>query len=98
IAFRHALTQRAVADQLLAREKRALHRRIASLLLERGAVDATSYPALSHHLFGAGEWERAAGYAILAGDQAQAVYAPQAAIEQYSRAIECFARLGKPSG
>lgn len=91
-AFRHALTRQAVEADLLARERRALHRAIAESL-ERNA--ARPPPAdLAEHYFAAGEWPRAQTYAREAGVQARALYAPRAAVAHFTRAITAARQLG----
>ena len=96
-AFRHALTRQAVYSDLLARERRALHRLIAETL-ERIYKDTLHvHPGdLAHHFYAAGEWEKVLEYARRAGEQAQALYAPHAAIEQYTHALEAARRLEQP--
>ena len=93
-AFRHALTREAVYAQLLARERRAAHRKILETLerVYENALEARAAD-LAYHAFEAGEWGRAAEYAQRAGAQARGLFAPRAAIEQYTRAVEAFARL-----
>jgi DNA-binding CsgD family transcriptional regulator len=96
-AFRHALTRQAVYSDLLARERRALHRLIAETL-ERIFVDTLDAHLgdLAHHFYAAGEWEKVLEYARRAGEKAQALYAPHAAIEQYTHALEAARRLEQP--
>jgi len=88
-AFRHALTRQAVYAELLVRERKALHRTIAE------TIEHLYAPALEAHLldlaihFSEAEvWEKALEYGRRAGEQAQALYAPQAAIEQFTRALQ----------
>ena len=94
-AFRHALTRHAVYTGLLARERRALHRRIAAAI-EAIAPDAreTHLEELAYHYHEAGEWAGALSCARLAGERAYRLYAPRAAVEQLTRAIDAAARLG----
>src|SRR6266704_791445 len=93
-AFRHALTRQAVYTQLLARERKALHRAIAETferlydsMLEAHLAD------LASHFFLAGVWEKALLYGQRAGEQAQALYAPQAASEHFTRALDAARQL-----
>ncbi|MGH2614313.1 MAG: helix-turn-helix transcriptional regulator [Thermomicrobiales bacterium] len=92
--FRHALTQQAISASLLARERRALHARMAQAI-ERGAIGGIEAPIeeLAYHSFEAGDWERAHVLARKAGDRAQALYAPQAAAAHYTRALEAATQL-----
>jgi DNA-binding CsgD family transcriptional regulator len=88
-AFRHALTREAIYTDLLARERAALHRAVAEAA-ER--VHAASLEAclddLAYHYFEGGVRDRALSFARQAGERAQGLYAPRAAVEQYSRALE----------
>ena len=96
-AFRHALTREAVYAELLARERRALHGRIARTIeQQRAAVLDTYLPDLCYHYAEAGDWEHALEYGCRAGEHAQALYAPHAAVEHFSRAIHAAGCLGRP--
>jgi DNA-binding CsgD family transcriptional regulator/tetratricopeptide (TPR) repeat protein len=94
-AFRHALIRQAVYAGLLARERRALHARVAHTIehLPAGSP-AAGIEELAYHHFEAEHWERAEALARVAGDRARAVYAPQAAAEHFTRALAAAARLG----
>jgi DNA-binding NarL/FixJ family response regulator len=96
-AFRHALTREAIATELLARERQALHRRVAKAL-ERGEPDSVDarLEDLAYHCFEAGEWTKALAYAQAAGERAQALAAPRAAVEQFTRALSAAAALEQP--
>ena len=88
-AFRHALTQQAIYAQLLARERQRLHRQIAEAIERLSAPNSDAHIAdLAYHFYKAGSWAKALEYAQQAGAKAQSLNAPQAAIEQFSRAIE----------
>ncbi len=108
--FRHALTQQAIYSQLLARERRALHRRIAESLEEmHGPTNNVRLAELSYHTYEAGMWEKALDYSRQAGEKAQhQLYTPRAALEHYNRAFEasaaspcscsaCFVSRARPS-
>jgi DNA-binding CsgD family transcriptional regulator len=92
-AFRHALTRQAIYAQLLARERKALHRTMAETMesLYAGALEA-HLADLAYHFSEASLWEKALSYAQQAGETAQRLYAPRAAIEQarhdYEQALE----------
>lgn len=92
--FRHALTRQAVYSDLLARERRALHRLLADTLehLYPDALD-THVADLAYHSYAAKEWRKVLLYAQRAGETAQAFYAPHAAIEQYTHALEAAEHL-----
>ncbi len=88
-AFRHALTRQSVLVALLTRELRAWHARVAAAMeREENRSDDTAVAALARHYFEAGDWQQALAYAQRAGEQAQAVYAPRAAVEHFGRALE----------
>ncbi len=93
-AFRHALTREALYGQLLARERQTLHGQIAHALehIHAGALEA-HLEALAYHFFEAAMWTKALEYAQRAGEKAQALYAPHAAIEQFTRALTAASRL-----
>ncbi len=93
-AFRHALTRQVVYAQLLVRERQTLHRRIAETMehLYAGALEA-HLADLAYHFYEAGLWEKALEYAEQAGERAQRLYAPRAAIEQYTRALNAAHQL-----
>ncbi|HLZ71591.1 MAG TPA: AAA family ATPase [Dehalococcoidia bacterium] len=94
-AFRHALTQQAVAAELLVRERRALHGRVAAALLQHApAAGEERLADLAYHCTLAERWAEALEYGRRAGERAQALHAPRAAVEQFSRAIEAARRLG----
>jgi DNA-binding NarL/FixJ family response regulator len=86
--FRHALIQQAVYASLLGRERRMLHQLIgeASEHVYAEALDAQAGD-LAYHFYEAGEWAQALAYAQRAGEQARALYAPRAAVQQFTRAL-----------
>jgi DNA-binding CsgD family transcriptional regulator len=96
-AFRHALTRQAIYADLLARERQVLHRQVADAL-ERKYADALDrhLETLAYHVYEAGDWAKALVYAEKAGDRAQALYAPRAAVEQFTRALEAARALSIP--
>jgi predicted ATPase len=67
-AFRHALTRQAIYAQLLARERKALHRTIAGMMehLYVSSIDA-HLADLAAHFSEAGAWEQALVYGQRAG-------------------------------
>lgn len=94
VAFRHELTRRAVYQRLIGHERRQLHRRVAeSLAAADHALDAVG--DLARHAALAGEWEQALVWAQRAGQRAEALYAPSAAVEQYERAVDAAGRIGR---
>jgi DNA-binding CsgD family transcriptional regulator len=93
-AFRHALTRQAVESDLLARERRALHRSIATAMEQLYSERLDTHLAdLAEHCWAAELWDKTVEYARQAGEAAQALYAPRAALVQYTRAIEAAKRV-----
>jgi DNA-binding CsgD family transcriptional regulator len=93
-AFRHALTRQAIYTQLLVRERKALHRTLAETMESLYAVALEAHVAdLAYHFSEAGLWEKALSYAQQAGETAQRLYTPRAAIEQYTRALDAASHL-----
>jgi predicted ATPase len=93
-AFRHALTREAIYAQLLGRERRALHRAVAAAIARLDAPDPARYvEMLAYHAHEAGNWAEALVYAQRAGERAQTSYAPRAAVEQFTRALEAAAQM-----
>jgi len=97
-AFRHALTRQAIYADLLVRERKALHRTIADTMerLFSSTLD-THLADLAAHFYEAGAWEKALEYGQRAGEQAQALYAPQAAIEHFTNALEAARNTEQPA-
>jgi DNA-binding CsgD family transcriptional regulator/tetratricopeptide (TPR) repeat protein len=88
-AFRHALTRQAVYEQVLGRERRSVHRRIAETIEQQPAnAPEPSLEDLAYHFSEAGDWPKALEYATRAGERADALCAPAGAVEHYARAIE----------
>ncbi|HXX78421.1 MAG TPA: AAA family ATPase, partial [Ktedonobacteraceae bacterium] len=93
-AFRHALTRQAVYAELLARERKALHLTIAETIESLYASTLDTFVAdLSYHFYEAGVWEKALKYARIAGEKAQSLFAPRAAIEHYTHALSALYNL-----
>lgn len=95
-AFRHALTREALYNQLLGRERQTRHGQLAQAIeqIYAGALD-TQLEALAYHFFEAANWPKALTYARRAGVKAHKLFAPQAAIDQFSRALAAADRLGQ---
>ena len=94
--FRHALTRQAITSGLLARERRTLHGTIARTLERLHAVALDAYLAdLAYHFAEAEQWSKTREYATRAAEQAQALSAPRAALEQWTRVIHAAQQLGQ---
>jgi ATP/maltotriose-dependent transcriptional regulator MalT len=90
-AFRHALLQEAVYDDLLPGERTRLHSAFARTLEASGATgDASRVAELAYHWYAAHDLPRALESAVAAGDAAEAAYAFPEALAQYERAIELW--------
>jgi class 3 adenylate cyclase/tetratricopeptide (TPR) repeat protein len=87
--FDHALTQQALWAQLSGRRRRNLHRAAAAALAQLSPRDQEARAAeLAWHFEAGGEPERAVPFAVVAGDQAAAVFAHAQAETQYRRALQ----------
>ena len=88
-AFRHALTREALYAQLLARERKALHRTVVETMERLSGSSLDAHVAdLAYHSAEAGTWAKALEYGQRAGELAQRLYAPRAAVEQFTRALQ----------
>ncbi len=90
-AFRHALTREAIYSQLLARERRSLHRILAEALASLSpspSLREAYLTDLARHSYEAGAWAQALEYETRAGEKALALYAPRAAVEHLNHAVD----------
>jgi len=95
-AFRHALTQQTISGGLLTRERRALHGIIARTLEHLHEAGLDAYLAdLAYHFAEAELWRDALEYAKRAAEQAQALSAPRASVEQWTRVMQAAQHLGQ---
>jgi DNA-binding CsgD family transcriptional regulator/TPR repeat protein len=96
-AFRHALTRHAIYEQLLKRERKALHRTLAETMEQvyRTALDA-HLEDLADHFMRAEVWAKALTYAQRAGEKAQTLYAPRAAAQHFTNALEAARQMELP--
>ncbi|HEY7832577.1 MAG TPA: AAA family ATPase [Ktedonobacterales bacterium] len=97
-AFRHALTRRTIYAELLARERQVQHRAVATAL-ERLYADAPDahLAELAYHSYAAGAWATALDYSRRVGLRAAALYAPRAAVEHFTRALDAATHLALPA-
>jgi len=94
-SFRHALTRQAVYEELLLRERRDLHARIARTVEAAHANTLDEHAEeLAYHSFQAGDWRAAAMYYQKAGMRSLGFFSPGAAAEHFSRALEATRNLG----
>ena len=93
-AFRHALTRQAIYAQLLVRERKALHRTIAEtferLYAGRSRRTWRIWPTISLRQESGSKRSRMAN---MPGEQAQALYAPRAATQHFTRALDAASQL-----
>jgi len=97
-SFRHALTRQAIYAGLLARERRALHRRLAQALEELfagGPPLEADLADLAYHCFQGEDWEKAREYGQLAGEESLVLFAPRVAVEQLSWAVQAASHLAE---
>jgi predicted ATPase/DNA-binding CsgD family transcriptional regulator len=93
-AFRHALTRQVVYGELLAREQRRLHGRIADALLSMNVkLSDQQISDLAYHCERAGRWSETLRYATQAGDRASLLFSPRSAVEHYTRALRAADQL-----
>lgn len=88
--FRHALTREAVLEELMARERRILHRRIGEAIEATGGADGRAED-LAYHFDEARDTERARRYHELAAERAEHAFAHTAALAHRERAVELMA-------
>jgi len=94
--FNHVLVQDVCYRSLLARTRRLYHRRIAEYLVSEeiaGQEAESSYPFIAYHAFAGQDWSRAFRYQLLAGEHAQDLFANEAAIEHYRKALQSAEHL-----
>ena len=89
-AFRHALLQEAVYDDLLPGERTRLHSAFARTLEARTAGDASHVAELAYHWYAAHDLPRALEASVVAARAAEANYAFPEALAQYERAIDLW--------
>jgi DNA-binding CsgD family transcriptional regulator/tetratricopeptide (TPR) repeat protein len=104
-AFRHALVQEAVYEELLPSERTHLHAAYAQVLEADPSAPQADAPAragqVAHHWFLAHDLERALPAALRAARAAASVYAFSEAQQLYERALELWPKVpadGLPSG
>jgi DNA-binding CsgD family transcriptional regulator/tetratricopeptide (TPR) repeat protein len=89
-AFRHALLQEAVYDDLLPGERTRLHSAFARTLEARVAADDSHAAELAYHWYAAHDLSRALAASLIAAADAESRYAFPEAQAQYERVIELW--------
>src|SRR6266849_855885 len=94
-SFRHALTRQAVYAELLVRERKSLHRTIAETIeqLSSSSILDAHLTDLAYHFSEGEAWSKALEYGQRAGERALALYAPRAALEHFTRAVQALSHL-----
>ena len=95
-SFRHALTRQAIYSELLAGERRALHRTIAEVI-EQHALTSSILDAqlvdLAYHFYEGEVWSKAVEYGQRAGERTLHLYALRAAVEHFTQALGAASQL-----
>ncbi len=95
-AFKHDLIRDVAYETLARADRRLLHGRLVGWIELIGGERVEEYlDLLAHHAMLAEAWEKALEYAQRAGEKAQAMYTPRAAIEQFTHALEAAHHLGR---
>lgn len=90
-AFRHALLQEAIYDDLLPGERTRLHSAFARTLeSSRSAGETSRVAELAYHWYAAHDLRRALEAAVAAGTAAEASYAFPEALAHYEHALELW--------
>ena len=94
-SFRHALMQEVCYQSLSARARRQYHCKIAEYLCEAASRREleSQFPLIAHHAFTGQDWRRALQYQLLAGQQAQRLYANHEAIDHFEKAMQSAENL-----
>jgi tetratricopeptide (TPR) repeat protein len=95
--FSHDKLREGAFTALSRARRRLLHRRVADTMERLSGSSQDTYLAdLAYHFYEAGTWEKAVAFGHRAGEQAYRLYAPQAAIEQVTRALDAVQRGSIP--
>ncbi len=86
--FIHGMMQDVAYGSLLARIRRQVHRRIAEYLQGRSGADEGLYPVVARHAFLGQDWPTALRYQMLAGQQAQRLFANNEALDHFTKALQ----------
>ncbi len=92
--FRHGMIQDVCYQSFLSGTKREYHRSIASYLeSQRQETSSDVVPLIAQHAFLGRDWRQALRYYLLAGEEAQQLFANHEALEHFKRALACTAEL-----
>ena len=92
--FKHAVIQDVAYQSLLVQRRRDLHRAVGQAIEELYADRlGDHYEELAHHFAQGEAWAKAFEYLVRSGDKARDTYANEAAIANYTRAIDVVARV-----
>jgi predicted ATPase/class 3 adenylate cyclase len=92
--FKHAILHEVTYESVLKRRRRAYHAQVAAWLVAQSGERVTEHAGLiGEHYERAGERSSAAEWYARAGRQAQATYAPEAAIGHYQKALALLPTL-----
>jgi class 3 adenylate cyclase/tetratricopeptide (TPR) repeat protein len=95
--FRHALTQEAAYGTLLAKHRKATHRRVAEVLEETSGDRLEEVASqLVRHFSEAGDDAETVTYAAMAGDAAARLHANAEAEAHYRTGLDAARRIGSP--
>lgn len=95
-SFAQVLMQNACYDSMLKRDRRILHRDVASALVEgAGGAHGVSAETLASHYELSEQWMQAACQNLKAGDRAAEVYANSEALARYGRALKAVRELAE---
>ena len=93
-AFAHVLIQQTLYQELPSHRRRRLHLRVGQALESLAEARPFVIADLARHFQLGGDHERAATYAVMAGDQASAHCADAEAVHHYEVALDLLAVLG----
>jgi predicted ATPase/class 3 adenylate cyclase len=94
LRFRHDLFRQVAYEGLSYTRRRDLHRRVGEALEDRaGEAGEVTAGLLSRHFLEAAEYDKAWGYAVVAGDRARERFANVDAAEFYERAVAAAGHL-----
>lgn len=91
--FTHDKLQEEAYHELSSVRRRLLHRRVGEAM---SVLDPLAVTALARHFEQAGDWTRAAAYALRAGEAARDVFAHSEARTQFERALVLLQSASKP--